>query len=169
MLDAMYKCARNHKGVCLHRKWSLALLLLLGGLSFVCLGCGKKGPPRPPKRPLPPVVQDLRHTIQGDVVELSWTLPGPAGGSASAPAAIKVFRAVQSDEEISCETCPIRFVAVAEIPIHENASEKSESRTLSFTETIDPGYRYIYKVIVFDEYGIGGKDSNTVEFDHSPD
>lgn len=165
----MFKCARNHTGACLHRKWSLVFLVLLGGLTFVWLGCGKKGPPRPPKRPLPPVVQDLRHTIQGDIVELSWTLPGTAGGSASAPAEIKVFRAAQSDAEIGCETCPIRFVAVAEIPIHEKPSEKSEPRTLSFTETIDPGYRYIYKVIVFDEYGIGGKDSNTVEFDLSPD
>lgn len=165
----MFKCARNHTGVCLHRKWSLVLLVLIGGLSFVWLGCGKKGPPRPPKRPLPPAVRDLRLTVQGDIVELSWTLAAAAGGAASTPAAIKVFRAAQSEVEIGCETCPIRFVTVAEIPIHEKESEKSEPRALSFTETIEPGYRYIYKVIAFDEYGIGGKDSNIVEFDHYPD
>lgn len=149
-----------------HRKWPVFLMVALSGLTILWLGCGKKGPPRPPKRPLPPVVQDLRHTIQGDIVELSWTLPGATGGGASTPVTIKVLRATQFGEEIKCEKCPLRFAVVAKIPIHEKASEKSEPRIFSFTEMIDPGYRHIYKVIVFDEYGIGGKDSNIVKFDH---
>jgi hypothetical protein len=40
---------------------------------------------------------------------------------------------------------------------------------MSYSEFVEVGYRYIYKVIVFDEYGIGGKDSNIVKFDHYSD
>lgn len=130
------------------------------------MGCGKKGPPRPPKRPLPPAVKDLRHTLQGDRVELSWTLPGTAGGAAARPASFKLFRAVLTGEDIKCEKCPVRFEAAAEIPIHKMASKKLETRSFQYTEMIDPGYRYLYKVIVFDQYGIGGRDSNVVQFDY---
>ena len=123
----------------------------------------------PPKRPLPPVVQDLRHTIHGHVVELSWTLPASTGGSAAEPAEVKVLRAAQSGEEIGCEGCPLDFEIAAEIPIHAGVFEKSDSRTLRYTETIEPGYRYIYKIVVFDENGFGGKASRSVMFDHLTD
>ena len=33
-----------------------------------------------------------------------------------------------------------------------------------YTETIEPGYRYIYKVVAFDDDGITGSDSNVVDF-----
>jgi hypothetical protein len=150
----------------LYHTWLVSLCVAIGGISFVCLGCGKKGPPRPPKRPLPPAVEDLRYAIQGDIVELSWTHPSIKGDNASKPASIKVFRAVLSGEDIKCENCPLRFEAVAEIPIHSKAPRKEGPRTLRYSEKIDPGYRYIYKVIVFDEYGIGSKNSNIVQFDH---
>ena len=145
------------------RKWLVCLLLASCGFSIVGLGCGKKAPPVPPKRPLPPVVQDLRHTIQGDWIELRWTLPAESDGRA---AEIQVLRATQSGEEIGCEGCPLRFRVAAEIPIHHKAFAKSAPRALYYTEKIDPGYRYTYKVIVLDEYGIRSKDSNIIKFDH---
>jgi hypothetical protein len=159
----LFKYTSIHTGVCLHGKWLVYLLLVLGGLCIVGLGCGKKSPPVPPERPVPPVVQDLRHAIQGERVELRWTLPAVSDGRA---AEIKVLRATQTGEEIGCEGCPLRFRVAAEIPIHHKAFAKSEPRTLYYTETIDTGYRYIYTVIVFDKYGIGGKESNIVKFDH---
>ena len=153
----------------LHRSWRVCLFVTVGVLSFAWLGCGKKGPPRPPKRPLPPAVEDLRYAIQGDILELSWTHPAAAGDDASRPASIKVFRAALSGEEIKCENCPVRFEAVAEIPILTKASRKESLRTFRYSEKIDPGHRYIYKVVVFDKYGIGSKNSNVVQFDHFPD
>ena len=152
-----------HTDVWLHCKWLVGLILVAGAFSLVGQGCGKKGPPVPPMRPAPPVAQDLSHTIQGDMVELSWTLPAASDGRA---AEIKVLRATQTGEEIGCEGCPLRFGVAAEIPIHHKAFAESAPRTLRFTEKIDPGYRYIYKVIVFDENGIGGQESNVVKFDH---
>jgi hypothetical protein len=132
----------------------------------VPLGCGKKNLPRPPRRPLPPAVQDLSHSIQGDIVELKWTLPVSAEGSGSEPVVFKVFRVALTKEDIECEKCPIRFMPVAEIPIMYKESGTSGPRSFSFTETIETGYLYIYKVVAFDEYGTGSKNSNRVEFDH---
>ena len=150
-----------------HSKWIAALLLVLAGSSLLWIGCGKKGPPRPPRRPLPPVVKDLEYVVHNDIVKLSWTVPGKEEGrSAAPPAAVKVFRSRLSAEDASCENCPIRFAASADIPIHKQRSEKSQPIRMSYTEFVETGYHYVYKVTVFDENGIGGKDSNIVRFDH---
>jgi predicted small lipoprotein YifL len=154
-----------------HRKWMAALLLVLASSSFLLTGCGKKGPPRPPRRPLPPAVKDLAYIVHNDIVELRWTVPSKEENrSAALPAAVKVFRSRLSAEEANCENCPIRFTASSDdIPIHRKGSEKSKPIRMSYSEFVEPGYRYIYKVTVFDEYGIGSKDSNIVKFDHYSD
>ena len=150
-----------------HSKWMAALLLVLAGSSLLWIGCGKKGPPRPPRRPLPPAVKDLEYTVHNDIVKLSWTVPGKEEGrSAAPPAAVKVFRSCLSAEDASCENCPIRFAVSADIPIHKQRSEKSQPIRMSYTEFVETGYHYVYKVTVFDENGIGGKGSNIVRFDH---
>ena len=150
-----------------HSKWMAALLLVLAGSSLMWIGCGKKGPPRPPRRPLPPAVKDLEYTVHNDIVELNWTVPGKAGSrNAAPPATVKVFRSRMSAEDASCENCPIRFAVSGDIPIHKQRSEKFEPIRMSYTEFVETGYHYVYKVAVFDENGIGGKDSNIVRFDH---
>jgi hypothetical protein len=151
---------------CSHSKWTAALLLLVAGLSFVWIGCGKKGPPRPPRRPLPPAVKDLEYRLRNDMVELSWTVPSAQNHRFSAPTAVKVFRSRLSAAEASCENCPIRYAVSGDLPIRQKGSDDSKPLRMSFTEFVEPGYRYIYKVTVFDEYGMGGKDSNIVKFDH---
>ncbi len=149
-----------------HNKWIAAFLVMLTGASFLGIGCGQKGSPRPPRRPLPPAVKDLAGTVHDGMVELSWTVAGTGGRSASSPAAVKVFRSRSSAAESGCENCPIRYSVSGDIPIQKKRSEKSESIRMSYTEFVEPGYRYIYKVIVYDEDGRGGQDSNIVQFDH---
>ncbi len=138
---------------------------MLAGLNFGWIGCGQKGPPQPPRRPLPPAVKDLSYVIHGDTVELSWTVPMTEDRKASSPAAVKVFRSRLTAQEAACENCPIRFVLSADIPIHQKGSEKSTPLRMRYTEAVEPGYRYIFKVVVLDEYGIGSQDSNNIDFD----
>jgi len=71
-----------------------------------------------------------------------------------------------SAEESNCEKCPIRFTEIADVPIQMERSEKSKPTRMRFTEVLEPGYRYIYKVILYDQDGEGSKDSNSVKFDH---
>ena len=150
-----------------HYELMAALFVLLAALGLLAIGCGKKGPPRPPRRPQPPVIKDLDYTIHNDIVELSWTVPGRDDkAEVATPAAVRVFRSRLSAEEADCENCPVRFTVSDDIPIHSKRSEKSEPVRMSYSESIEPGYRYVYKVAVLDEYGIGGKHSNTVKFDH---
>lgn len=153
-----------------HSRWMAALLLVLAGLSLLWISCGKKGPPRVPLRPLPPAVKDLAYTVHNDIVKLSWTVPGKEENrSAAPPVAVKVFRSRLSAEEANCENCPIRFAVSGDIPIRKKRSERSKPVRMSYTEFVETGYRYIYKVTVFDEYGISGRDSNIVKFDHRSD
>jgi hypothetical protein len=139
-------------------------LFTLAGISLLWLGCGKKGPPRPPPQTLPAAVKDLSYQIDNDMVKLKWTVTGTNDHSPSYPAAVKLFRFKQSAEESSCERCPIRFSEIADLPVQLKRSGQSESSTMSFTEVLERGYRYIYKVIVYNRDGLGSKDSNPVEF-----
>ncbi|MGD2187723.1 MAG: hypothetical protein PVI71_16445 [Desulfobacterales bacterium] len=135
-------------------------------MNFWWMGCGQKGSPRPPLRPVPAAVKDLSYVIYNQIVELSWTFPGAEDRSASPPAGYKVFRSKWSAEESSCEKCPLTFNEVGNIPIPVKQSHESKAEKLRFTESLEPGYHYVYKVIVYDEDGISSKDSNAVEFDH---
>jgi hypothetical protein len=150
-----------------HSKWMAALVLVLAGSSLLWIGCGKTGPPRPPRRPLPLAVKDLDYVVHNNIVQLSWTVPGKEESrSAAPPAAVKVFRSRMSAEDASCENCPIRFAVSADIPVYKQRSDKSKPIRMSYSEFVETGYHYVYKVTVFDENGIGGKDSNIVRFDH---
>lgn len=137
---------------------------MLAGTSFLWLGCGKKGAPRPPRQHLPAAVEDLSYRIDNDRVELEWTVAGTNDHSTSSPAGVKLFRFKQSAAESSCEKCPMRFSEIADLPVQLKRSGPSESSTMSFTEVLERGYRYVYKVIVYNRDGLGSKDSNTIEF-----
>lgn len=49
--------------------------VLLSLLSFIFLGCGTPGAPRPPSLQLPKPVEDLRAVRVGDKVYLQWSVP----------------------------------------------------------------------------------------------
>ena len=48
----------------------LVSVVFIMGLSFSFIGCGKKGPPKTPRREEPPAVTDLSHRIEGDTQAL---------------------------------------------------------------------------------------------------
>jgi hypothetical protein len=155
-----------HKDFCSHGRWLGLFFFTLAGLSFLWAGCGKKGPPRPPQRRSPPAVKDLSYAVDNQSVELRWTVQGADDRSASSPVGYNVFRSKLSAEESNCEKCPIRFVKIGDVPIQMKGSGKSKPTRMRFAEVLEPGYRYIYKVIAYDEDGTRSKDSNTVTFDH---
>lgn len=155
-----------HKDFYSHERWLALFFFTLVGLSFLWVGCGKKGPPKPPERRSPQAVKDLSYAIDNQIVELSWTVQGSDDRSASSPAGYKVFRSKLSAKEPNCEKCPIRFGEIGDVAIQMKRSETSKPTRMRFTEVLEPGYRYIYKVIIYDEDGKGSEDSNFVKFEY---
>ena len=147
-------------------RWRAVFFLALVAINFLWPGCGQKSRPRPPELRSPPAVEDLSYSIDSQNVELSWTVKSADDRFASLPVRCKILRSKLSAEESNCEKCPIQFTAIGDIPIEMKRAEKPESTRMRFSEVLEPGYRYIYKVIVYDEDGHAGKDSNSVQFDY---
>ena len=136
--------------------WTAAIILVSG--------CGKKGPPVPPTGDMPPKVMDLDYRISNNILELSWTVPQTSSEAKSPVTGFLVFGSKQTTIEADCPNCPIFFREIGDIPVRTMDREQGKSSRMAFTQTIEPGFRYIYKVRAYDDDGIAGKDSNFVDF-----
>jgi len=126
-------------------------------------GCGRKAPPRPPRESSPPQVIDLGYSISEDSVKLSWTIPKTSDKDESSATGFLIYRSKQSVSEADCENCPITFIKIEDVPVRGGVSGRPESSVV-FAQTIEPGYRYIYKIKAYDDDGVAGKDSNLIDF-----
>jgi hypothetical protein len=134
----------------------LVSVLLAGMLS----GCGRKLPPSPPSQYMPPVVADLSFRLEENQVTLSWTVPPPQIKEQPAPAGFRIFRARQVAAEADCSSCKLDFRQTGDVTSKGN----KPGHALNFSETLLPGYKYVYKVVAYDAKGFDGKDSKSIEF-----
>jgi hypothetical protein len=65
-------------------------LLPVAALTLVTLGCGKRGDPLPPLRPVPARIEDLAAMRLPDRVELHWTIPAANMDGTTPPAVDRV-------------------------------------------------------------------------------
>ena len=126
-------------------------------------GCGKKALPEPPKGNRPPKVIDLGYSISENTIKLSWTIPKTSDKAKSPVSGFLIYRSKQSSVEADCPNCPIYFLKIGDVLVRGEVSGKPESSVV-FTQTIEPGYRYIFKIKAYDDDGVAGKDSNLIEF-----
>ena len=138
--------------------WGLSALIL------VFSACGAKGPPKPPIQDEPPVVSDLSYVVEKESVKLSWTVPQKDGKRPSNLAGFKIFRFKQTFAEAECKTCPPQFVEIWDLPIVDKLEGEAPQDKMVFSESIEPGYRYVYKLAVYLTNGVVGSDSNVVDF-----
>jgi len=132
----------------------LAMIVIMGG-------CGKKGPPEPPAGSRPPRVNDLGYGISKNTLNLSWSVP-PLDEEAQLPiTGFFIYRAQQPLSEEECPDCPIMFKIIGDVPVREWGSGQP---LITFTDRIEPGYRYTYKVIGYSADGIRSRNSNFVVF-----
>lgn len=129
-------------------------------LSLSC--CGKKAPPMPPTQTQPPTVNDLSATIDGDTLRLTWTIPREKGNVTSGPSDFVVYRSKMPLSESDCKDCPVLFKRVADISIEVEGSGDLKKDEITYYETLEKGYRYIYKVTSHSK-GATSKDSNYVD------
>ncbi len=132
-------------------------ILIIVAFSVFLSGCGKKAPPKPPHQEEPPAVDDLSYSLDGGRLKLTWTIPkekSDLGG-------FYVFRSKKLVSESDCKNCPVIFKRVADILLQDTESSGRDS--IKYTEAIEKDYRYIYKVVVYTNNGVIGKDSNIVD------
>jgi len=141
-------------------KHCLILQLILFMASSVCLfGCGKKGPPVPPRTTPIPAVKDLSSNIDGDTIVLTWTIPGKMEDKSAGIKAFVVHMAKHKITDGDCRNCPVNFKPVAEVP----AETKLPAEKLSYSESLEKGFKYVFKIIVISNAGTESSDSNYVE------
>lgn len=128
----------------------LICLILLGGVS-----CGKKGPPVPPKAIVPQSVRDLKGEVIQEQARLSWTMP-------RGEKQCRLLKAVVPFTEDLCADCPVQFTTQVDIDITDSKIVQIEGDKVIYWESITPGKRYFYKILVISEDGVESKDSNIV-------
>ena len=125
-------------------------------------GCGKKGPPEPPSGNQPPQVMDLAYSITKNTIKLSWTIPQTTDRAKTPVTGFLIYQYKQPASQRECPNCPVIFKQIGDVPAR--GASQTSSQPLIFTQTIEPGYRYIFKVKAYDNRGIGSRDSNFIEF-----
>ena len=139
-------------------------ILIIVAFSIFLSGCGKKAPPKPPRQEKPPVVDDLSYSLDGDRLNLTWTIPEVKGNVKSGLGGFYVFRSKKSVSESDCKNCPKIFKRVADIPIKAKGSEHLKKDIITYNEILEKGCRYIYKVTGYTDNGVTGDDSNQIDF-----
>jgi hypothetical protein len=133
--------------------------LLLGALMLATAagGCGKKGPPVPPHRPVPLQVTTLAGRLAHDTIWLDWR-------AAEAVQGIKKYVILRSQVDPAnppCPGCPRVFQRVGEV------TPAPETEQVQFSEPTAPGFIYTYKVQPVGLSGETGPESNAVTIDRS--
>lgn len=137
----------------------LILILVIG---YGLTGCGVKAPPAPPRLEPPPGVSDLEGTIEGEFLRLSWTIPVWESRKDQL-AGFRIYRSRIPLSEAFCETCPIAFEPIHEVPI---TKADRKTGTMTYRDRLEKGNRYIYRLLPYTEMGIVGPESNVIRFTH---
>ena len=145
----------------------LPALALFSAILFVAVlilsGCGKKALPEPPSGNRPPAVNDLAYSVSDDTLKLSWTIPKTNEKAKSQPIGFLIYRSKQTSIESDCPNCPVYFKKIGDVLIRNTTPEDTEPAVV-FSQEIEPGYRYLYKIKTYDRADMTGKDSNLIDF-----
>jgi hypothetical protein len=143
----------------LRRRLSL-LVLALFAWTVAFPGCGVKTLPVVPKALPSAAVDDLAAHIDGNRVMLTWSRPPVKAEKNEKAAGFIVYRSKEPMSDAFCPDCPLIFKRIADVPVRFGF--KGE---FSYTETLQTGYHYRYKVIGHSSKGVAGEDSNIVVVD----
>jgi hypothetical protein len=140
------------------KKNRVLCLVILTIWMILLSACGKKGPPVPQTFVPPPVVKGLQIILEDNIATLRWPIPEWEEKGEDFLAGFHVYRS-QTAAEKSCEDCPVRFKKVADIQIKNNTSAGS------YTEPLETGFQYSFKVSGYTDSGYEGEKSETVTID----
>jgi hypothetical protein len=149
--------------ICFSLLFITAAALLAEGF---LLGCGIKGDPVPPRPFRPAAVTDLSHSLDGNNLTLTWTIPPETADMKNKTAGCRVFRSMQSQDETQCKNCPVPFEKIADIPVARDSSGNYLPKKLVYTETLVGGFDYTFKVSCYTDRDMVADDSNIVNLQY---
>ena len=138
-------------------------LLLILILTLGLTACGIKKDPVPIAEPNAAAITDLAHSLKDEMVTLTWTLP-EGEQFRSHVAGFVVYKSKEEVKQERCQGCPILFTPVADIPAGVSRAGSTSATAFTFSEPVEKGFRYAYKVTVYLKSGTASNDSNLVEF-----
>jgi hypothetical protein len=143
-----------------YSRWVVLFLLVAVCSATALLGCGKKGDPVPPRVFLPPPVTDLKAVIEEGAVVLAWTMPDVDIQTAK----VVIMRSELKVAGESCPGCPRQFAKTAELYYGDRNLLKEEEKKVRYRDSdIKGGRLYSYKVVICDDRGNCGNESNMAE------
>ena len=142
---------KNAHAVCI--AMVTALLVLLPA-------CGKKAPPIPQTYVEPPVVEKIQTVLENSMAKIRWPVPEWEGKDENALSGFYVYRSQIALSEKPCEDCPVLFKKAADIRIKSNKSDAS------YSERLEKGFRYSFKVSVYTDSGYEGEKSDIVTVEY---
>jgi hypothetical protein len=143
--------------------------LLAGAMAVVILfvtGCGKKAMPVPPNRIAPAAVSNFKGELKDGRVLLTWFLPERLGDKSGVTqnvplTEVMVYRSKLSLEGGGCKNCPPRFEAIAKL-----APAAGGKGTMRYSDTLERGFRYTYKVVLVGENDVVSPDSDLLDISY---
>ena len=103
--------------------------------------------------------------MDGNTLRLTWTIPTHKGIIPSGLVGFFVYCAQKPLSEAECKDCRLRFRRIATVPI-KRGLERPAKDLMTYSEILEKGYHYTYKVVIYYDTGETGADSNSVDFIH---
>jgi hypothetical protein len=127
------------------------------------IGCGKKAMPIPPNRIQPAPVSNFKGELKEGRVLLSWSLPVRPGDKSDMTenvplAAAWVYRSKVPMTEGDCKNCPPRFEVIAKLK-----PASGGKRAMRYSDMLETGFRYTYKVVLIGENDVMSRDSDLLD------
>ena len=88
-------------------------------------------------------------------------MPATTAKAQSPVAGFLIYQNQQPAYEEECPSCPVIFKQIGDVPIPQAGPG---TQPLVYQQSLEPGYRYIFKVRAYDDDGLAGRDSNLVQF-----
>jgi hypothetical protein len=137
-----------------HGYFLIGILIILG----LCAGCGKKGPVRPQRQPLPAAPEELVLRQQGTQMLLSWLMPqyNQDGTELTDLAGFKVMR-MEFDPDEDCPDCRDTSILLRQVELEYLRDVlRMDDRFFLVDPDLEEGRGYQYRIIPYNRWGQDG-------------
>ena len=128
------------------------------------MGCGKKAPPTQPKAYVIPKIDDLKYTLDENILSLDFSICKILNEDSNKVTGCYIYRSKQKiSKQDNCNNCPYQFKKITNISFIKNDCNGDSLSHYIFQDEIEKNNKYVYKVNLYTNSNTMGPDSNYVE------